>query len=57
MKKRSAMAVAGAIVLSLFAGIVSRDLTLASKSAAPLIVQVARAGPQAPAPTGEVRDD
>lgn len=56
MKKRSAMAVAGAIVLSLLAGVASHEVTLASKSAAPVIVQLAPAGVQAPAFTGEVRD-
>ena len=57
MKKRSAMAVAGAIVLSLLAGIVSHQATQTSKSAAPVIVQIAPAGAQAPALSGEVRDD
>jgi hypothetical protein len=57
MKKRSAMAVAGAIVLSLLAGTVSHETTLASKSAAPVIVHVAPAATKAPAPTGEVRDE
>jgi hypothetical protein len=57
MKKRSAMAVAGAVVLSLLAGIVSHQATQTSKSAAPVIVQVAPAGAQAPATSGEVRDE
>ena len=56
MKKRSAMTVAGAIVLSLFAGMVGHQMTQATKSAAPVIVQVAPAGAQAPAFSGEVRD-
>jgi hypothetical protein len=57
MKKRSATAVAGAIVLSLLAGIVSHQATQTSKSAAPVILTVAPAGAAAPAFSGEVRDD
>jgi hypothetical protein len=57
MKKRSAMAVAGAIVLSLLAGIVTREATHTTKSAAPVIVQVAPAGAQAPAFSGEAGDE
>jgi hypothetical protein len=61
MKKRSAMGIAGAIVLSLMAGMVSREMTLASqvRAAAPIIVRVAPSS--APASPGtaagaEVRD-
>jgi uncharacterized membrane-anchored protein len=57
MKKRSAMAVAGAVVLSLLAGIVSHQATQTSKAGSPVIVQVAPAGVQAPVSSGEVRDD
>jgi hypothetical protein len=60
MKKRSAMTIAAAITLSLVAGMVSREVTLASsvKSAAPVIVRVAPAPAAAApaAPTGEIND-
>jgi hypothetical protein len=54
MDRRSAMVIAGALVVALMAGVASRELTLSHPSPGPIqVVQTSTVpAPAAPAPTG-----